>query len=81
MQCFRLCRQVSESLLVRIDTRKIFENLEFEADQRRVENLIRDVSTDEGCKGVVTPGVSVSEGGQIGEALVGGAGSFRAVAA
>jgi dynein heavy chain len=33
MQCFRYCKQISEQLLVRIDTRKIFENLEFEDDQ------------------------------------------------
>ena len=33
MQCFRLCKQISELLLVRVDGKKIFENLEFEDDQ------------------------------------------------
>ncbi len=37
---------------------------EREADQRHAEILMRDVVVDEGCKGVVTPGVRTSEGGQ-----------------
>ena len=35
MQCFRYCKQISELLLVRIDTRKIFEHLDFGEDQLR----------------------------------------------
>ncbi len=31
--CFKLSKQISEHLLVKIDSRKIFENLEFEEDQ------------------------------------------------
>ena len=38
--------------------------LEYEADQRHAEILMRDMGIDEGSKGVVTPGVSTSEGGQ-----------------
>ncbi len=33
MECFKCCKQISEHLLVKIDTRKQFENLEFEEDQ------------------------------------------------
>jgi dynein heavy chain, axonemal len=33
MQCFRYCKKISEHLLVKIDSKKIFENLEFEDDQ------------------------------------------------
>lgn len=33
MRCFRFSKQISELLLVKIDSRKIFENLEFEEDQ------------------------------------------------
>ena len=36
---------------------------------------------DESSKGVVTPGVSATEGGQTGEIWVGGESLFRAVAA
>ncbi len=46
--------------------------LEYEADQRHAEILIRDMGIDESSKGVVTPGVSIAEGGQLGEVLVGG---------
>ena len=35
MECFRCCKQISEHLLVKIDTRKQFENLEFEDDQAK----------------------------------------------
>ena len=55
--------------------------LEYEADQRHAEILLRDMGIDECCKGVVTPGVSTTEGGPTGEVLVGGESSFRAVAA
>ena len=55
--------------------------LEYEADQRRAEILMREKGVDEGCEGVVTPGVSTTEGGQAGEVLVGGESLFRAVAA
>jgi hypothetical protein len=37
--------------------------LEYEADQRHAEILMRDMGIDESCKGVVTPGVSTTEGG------------------
>ncbi len=46
MQCFRLCKQISENLLVKIDSRKIFENLEFEADQMRHRRNISDRLSD-----------------------------------
>ena len=55
--------------------------LEYEADQRHAEILMRDMGIDESSKGVVTPGVGVAEGGQTGEILVGGESLFRAVAA
>jgi hypothetical protein len=55
--------------------------LEYEADRRHAEFLMRDMGIDESSKGVVTPGVSAAEGGQTGEALVGGESLFRAVAA
>ena len=55
--------------------------LEYEADQRHAEILMRDMGVDENCKGVVTPGVTVSEGGHTGEVLVGEETRFRAVAA
>ena len=42
---------------------------------------MRDMGIDEGRKGVVTPGVSTTEGGQTGEVLVGGESLLRAVAA
>jgi dynein heavy chain len=35
MSCFRSCKKISEQLLVRIDPRKICENLEFEEDQMK----------------------------------------------
>ncbi len=54
---------------------------EHEADRRRAEILMRDTGIDEGRMGVVTPGVSTTEGGQSGEVLVGGDDLFRAVAA
>ncbi len=41
---------------------------------------MRDMGPDEGGKGVVTPGVRTTEGGQVGEALVGES-LLRAVAA
>ena len=67
-------------ILIRIVT--VTENgLEYEADQRHAEILMRDMGIDESSKGVVTPGVSVAEGGQSGEILVGGESFFRAVAA
>ncbi len=37
--------------------------LEYEADQRQAEILIKDMGIDEGSKGVITPG-SNGEGGQ-----------------
>ena len=37
------------------------DGLEYEADQRHAEILMRDMGVDEDCKGVVTPGVSESE--------------------
>ncbi len=40
--------------------------LEYEADQGHAEILMRDMGIDEGCKGVVTPGLSTNEGGQAG---------------
>ena len=46
MQCFRLCKRISELLLVKIDTRKIFENLEFEVDQMRHRRAISDNLSD-----------------------------------
>ena len=46
--------------------------LEYEADHRHAGILMRDMGIDESSKGVVTPGVSVAEGGQTGEILVGG---------
>ncbi len=55
--------------------------LEYEADQRHAEILMRDMGIDESSKGVVTPGVSIAQGGQTGEILVGGESLFRAVAA
>ncbi len=42
--------------------------LEYEADQRHTEILMRDMGMGEGSKGVVTPRVSRTEGGQTGEA-------------
>ena len=33
LDCIKLCKKISETLLVKIDTRKIFENLEFEEYQ------------------------------------------------
>ena len=42
---------------------------------------MRDMDIDGSSKGAVTPGISVSEGGQIGEVLVGGESLFRAVVA
>jgi dynein heavy chain len=35
IQCFKYCKKISECLLVKIDTRRIFENLEFEEDQMK----------------------------------------------
>ena len=55
--------------------------LEYEADQRHAEILMRDMGIDESSKGVVTPGVSVAEAGQTGEILFGGESLCRAVAA
>ncbi len=53
-------------ILNRIAT--VTENgLEYGADQRHAVILMRDVGTDGGRRGVVTPGVSASEGGQAGE--------------
>ncbi len=63
------------------------QGLEYDADQRRAEILVRDIGVDESSKGVVTPGaVCTSEGGQHREgecrAERNGAESlFRAVAA
>ncbi len=48
--------------------------LEYEADQRHAEILMRDMGLDESSKGVTTPGVSKTEGGQTGEILAGGGG-------
>ncbi len=42
---------------------------------------MRDMGVDESCKGVVTPGVSASDGGPTGETIVGEGSQFRAVAA
>ena len=57
------------------------DGLEYEADQRHAEILMRDMGVDESCKGVVTPGVSASDGGPTGETAVGEGSQFRAVAA
>jgi dynein heavy chain len=35
MNCFRYCKRISEHLLVKVDTRKICEDLEFEEDQNK----------------------------------------------
>ncbi len=35
VDCFKSCKQISEHLLVKIDTRKQFENLDFEDDQAK----------------------------------------------
>ncbi|CAF1063283.1 unnamed protein product [Rotaria sordida] len=35
LDCIKLCKKISETLLVKIDTRKIFENLEFEEYQKQ----------------------------------------------
>ncbi len=43
--------------------------LEYEADQRRAEILMKDMGIDEGSKGVSTLGVSTSEGGKRRERL------------
>ncbi len=56
-------------ILIRIVT--VTESgLDYEADQRHSDILIRDIGIDESSKGVVTPGVSTAEGGQTGEVLV-----------
>ncbi len=44
--------------------------LEYEADQRQADIWMRDMGSDKGRKGVATPGVSTSEGGQTGEVSV-----------
>ncbi len=55
--------------------------LESEADQRHAQIFVRDMGAGEGSKGVVTPGVSVGEGGgQFRAAQVGGESLFRAAA-
>ncbi len=70
----------SLGMLNRIAT--VTENgLEYEADQRHAEILMRDVGVVEGSKGVATPGVSAGEGGQAREVQVGGESLFRAAAA
>ncbi len=46
--------------------------LEYEVGQAHAEILVRAMGTDEARKGVVTPGVSTTDGGQFGEVLVGG---------
>jgi hypothetical protein len=33
LDCIKLCKKISETLFVKIDTRRIFENLEFEEYQ------------------------------------------------
>ena len=35
MSCFRQCKRISEQLLIKVDPRKICENLEFEEDQSK----------------------------------------------
>ena len=40
MQCFRFCKQISEHLLVKLDTRKIFEHLDFGDDQLKHRKAI-----------------------------------------
>ena len=45
--------------------------LEYEADQRHAEILMRDMGIDESSKGVVTPGVSIAEEGQTREVVWG----------
>ncbi len=55
--------------------------MEYEAGQRHADILKKGMGVDEGCEGVVMPGVSPTEGGQIGAVLVGGENLFRAVAA
>ncbi len=59
---------------------EIENELVYEAVQRHAEVLMRDVGIDEGRKGLTTPGVSTTEGGQAREALVGGESLLRAVA-
>ena len=39
--------------------------LEYEADQRHAEILMRDMGIDESSKGAATPGVSTAEGGKL----------------
>ncbi len=51
-------------MLSRIAT--VTENgLEYEADQRHAEILMRDAGTDKGCEGVLTPTLSPTEGGKL----------------
>lgn len=40
LDCIKLCKKISEALLVKIDTRKIFENLEFEEYQ--VNEIVKE---------------------------------------
>ncbi len=55
--------------------------LEYEADHRHAEILMRGMGIDDGRKGVVMPGVSATERGQSGDVLVGGESLFSAGAA
>ncbi len=75
-----MCKLGAVTISNRIAT--VTENgLEHEADQRHAVILMRDMGLDEGRSGAVTPGVSATEGGQVGEAFVGGGSLSRAVAA
>ena len=55
--------------------------LEYEADQRHAEILMRDMGIDESSKGVTTPGVSSIEGGRAQEDRPRRESWFRAVVA
>ena len=57
------------------------KGLQYEADQRHAEIIMRDMGVDESAKEVATPGVSSIEGGQVQGDQVRGESLFRAVAA
>ncbi len=59
------CKPGAVTILSRIVT--VTEHgLEYEADQRHAEILMRGMGIDESSKGVVTPGVRTVGGGQTG---------------
>ena len=57
------------------------KGLQYEADQRHAEIIMRAMGVDESAKEVATPGVSSIEGGQVQGDQVRGESLFRAVAA